>query len=62
MAGRMFEPFERGANAAAANIPGMGLGLYISRQIAERHGGTLDAESEGEGRGTTMILRLPTIA
>jgi signal transduction histidine kinase len=62
MAERMFEPFERGANAAAANIPGLGLGLYISRQIAERHGGSLGAESEGEGRGTTMILRLPTIA
>lgn len=56
---RIFQPFGRAPNAASANIPGMGLGLYISRQIAVAHGGTLRAESSGEGAGTTFCLRLP---
>ncbi len=56
---RIFEPFGRAANATGSNLPGMGLGLYISRRIAEAHGGSLRAESVGEGRGTTMTLRLP---
>jgi PAS domain S-box-containing protein len=55
----IFEPFGRASNAAASNIPGMGLGLYICRGIAEAHNGWLWAESEGEGRGTVMCLRLP---
>ena len=55
----IFEPFGRAPNAAARNIPGLGLGLYISRQIAERHGGRLWAESPGEGKGTTFRLWLP---
>ena len=38
---------------------GLGLGLYIARHLAERHGGTLVAESEGPGQGSTFTLRLP---
>jgi signal transduction histidine kinase len=57
---RIFEPFARASNAVARNIEGLGLGLYICRQIAEQHGGRLWAESEGEGMGTTMGLWLPT--
>lgn len=56
---RIFEPFNRAPNAVASTIPGMGLGLYICRQIAEAHGGRLWAESPGLGQGTTMNLRLP---
>jgi PAS domain S-box-containing protein len=56
---RIFEPFGRASNAAERNIPGLGLGLYISRQIVERHGGRLRAESLGEGRGTTFLMWLP---
>ena len=56
---RIFEPFGRASNAAERNIPGLGLGLYISRQIVERHGGRLWAESLGEGRGTTFQMWLP---
>ena len=55
----IFEPFGRASNAAASNIPGMGLGLYICRGIAEAHGGELWAESDGPGLGTTVYLRLP---
>lgn len=56
---RIFEPFGRAANAAVRNLPGMGLGLYICRQIAEAHAGRLWAESAGDGHGTTMFLKLP---
>lgn len=55
----IFQPFGRAPNAAAQNIPGMGLGLYVSRQIVQAHGGRLGAESAGEGRGTTLVLWLP---
>jgi len=58
----IFQPFGRAKNAEAANIPGLGLGLYICRQIAHRHGGRLWAESAGEGQGTTFSLWLPDIA
>jgi PAS domain S-box-containing protein len=56
---RIFEAFGRAANATERNIPGLGLGLFISRQIVERHGGRLWAESLGEGLGTTFHLWLP---
>ncbi|MDP8924081.1 MAG: GAF domain-containing protein [Chloroflexota bacterium] len=56
---RIFEPFGRAQNALERNIEGLGLGLYICRQIVEQHGGRLWAESAGEGQGTTMLLRLP---
>jgi signal transduction histidine kinase len=56
---RIFQPFGRATNAVTANIPGLGLGLYISRQIAQQHGGRLWAESSGEGQGTTLCLWLP---
>lgn len=59
---RIFEPFRRAPNAVASGLPGMGLGLHISRQIAEAHGGSLMAQSGGEGAGTTLTLWLPVSA
>ena len=56
----IFMPFGRAANAAASGVPGLGLGLYICRTIAARHGGRLWAESAGEGQGATFHLWLPT--
>lgn len=55
----IFEPFGRARNAAERHIPGMGLGLYVCRQIAVAHSGRLWAESAGEGQGTTFSLWLP---
>jgi len=40
-------------------VKGTGLGLFIVRSIAQRHGGSAYASSEGEGRGATVTLRLP---
>jgi PAS domain S-box-containing protein len=57
---RLFEPFERGTDANASGRS-IGLGLYISRQIVEAHGGTIDVRSS-EGEGTTFTVRLPRVA
>ena len=51
-------PCSTAANATAQNLPGMGLGLYISRQIVEAHGGRIWASSAGEGQGTTFTVSL----
>jgi signal transduction histidine kinase len=56
---RIFEPFGRAPNAAERQLPGLGLGLYICRNIVESHGGWIRAESPGEGQGTTISFWLP---
>jgi signal transduction histidine kinase/ActR/RegA family two-component response regulator len=38
---------------------GLGIGLYLARAIVERHGGTIEAESAGRGRGSTFTVKLP---
>jgi signal transduction histidine kinase len=53
----IFEPSYR-APEAAGTAPGLGLGLSIARQIALRHGGTLEAAA-ADARGTMLTLRLP---
>lgn len=57
---RIFEPFRRAesANDAAARSKGLGLGLYIARQIALVHGGDISVRST-EAEGTTFTVRLP---
>jgi signal transduction histidine kinase len=56
--GQVFERFHRGRQVSSTNYGGLGLGLYITRQIVERHGGTIWVESR-EGQGTTFYFALP---
>ncbi len=56
---RIFEPYERAISAS--KISGLGLGLYISKKIAEAHGGTIEVESL-PGRGATFTAIIPNKA
>lgn len=55
----IFQPFGRASNARTRQLQGMGLGLYLCRQIVDAHCGRIWAESPGEDNGTTVTLRLP---
>jgi signal transduction histidine kinase len=59
---RIFRRFHRAPGRLAAHVRGTGLGLFIVKSIVKRHGGSIAAESEGEGRGSTFRIRLPRAA
>jgi len=56
--GRLGHPFVRGAGRAST-FAGMGVGLYVARIVAEAHAGSLGLESDGDGKGTTVRVKLP---
>ncbi len=56
---QVFDRFYRGASPAVAKVPGVGLGLYISRQLAEHHSGSLVLESSTPEEGTVFTLAIP---
>jgi signal transduction histidine kinase len=51
--------YQAHAGGPLTSMAGMGLGLYISRQIVEQHGGTIEAEFPEDG-GTRFVVKLPT--
>jgi len=59
---RIFRRFYRVSSRSLAHVKGTGLGLFIVRSIARKHGGKVFAESAGEGQGTTVTLELPRSA
>jgi len=56
---KVFDPFFQVEGSRQGKTPGTGLGLPLSRELIELHGGTLWGESEGPGKGSTFKLRLP---
>ncbi len=57
---RIFEPFKR-SKSPRADIPGVGLGLSVARQLVLAHGGDIQVESR-PGAGSTFTVRLPLLA
>jgi signal transduction histidine kinase/ActR/RegA family two-component response regulator len=58
----IFTMFNQVADSPASVRGGLGIGLALAKQLAELHGGSLSAASEGRGRGSTFTLRLPLAA
>jgi PAS domain S-box-containing protein len=57
---QLFRRFYRAPNADAQHISGMGIGLYVVKEIVELHGGTVEVTSE-EGQGSTFAISLPLL-
>ncbi len=55
----IFKRFYRVSHRSLAHVKGTGLGLFIVKAIAQKHGGKVFAASEGEGEGTTVTMELP---
>ena len=59
---RIFDPFEQGNRSFERRLGGLGLGLAISKSLAQAHGGTLTAQSDGRDRGSTFIFSMPPLS
>lgn len=57
--GRVFELFGQGRRGLARSEGGLGIGLTIVRTLVQMHGGEVEARSEGRGRGSEFVVRLP---
>ncbi|MBL8214611.1 MAG: HAMP domain-containing histidine kinase [Bryobacterales bacterium] len=58
---QIFKRFYRVPGPLATKVKGTGLGLFIVKSVAKRHGGRVWAESEGPGTGSTFVLQLPVM-
>jgi hypothetical protein len=54
---RIFSPFEQGDSSIHSRYGGLGLGLSIARTLTKAHGGSLEVESDGRGRGAKFTAR-----
>ncbi|MCW1923927.1 PAS domain S-box protein [Luteolibacter arcticus] len=61
MLGRIFEMFTQMDRTLEKTTGGLGIGLSLVKGLVEMHGGTIEARSEGEGRGSEFIARLPMV-
>ena len=58
---KIFDAFEQGTESINRQFGGLGMGLAISRVLVEMHGGVLAAASDGEGKGATFTIDLPSV-
>jgi signal transduction histidine kinase len=56
---RVFDAYVQAERGSAASKSGLGLGLALARHLVELHGGTIMAYSDGPGRGSEFVVRLP---
>ncbi|HEY1765256.1 MAG TPA: ATP-binding protein [Opitutaceae bacterium] len=56
---RVFHAFDQGGRETTRRYGGLGLGMSLSRAVVVAHGGTIEAWSEGKGRGSTFTVHLP---
>jgi len=59
---RLFNAFEQAEKSLSRQFGGLGLGLAISKTMVELHGGSIEAHSEGKGKGAAFRVRLPLVA
>ena len=57
----IFERFRQGASSASRVHGGLGIGLALVRHLVEMHGGTVEAQSAGDGHGSTFVIRVPML-
>jgi len=62
MLGSVFDLFRQVDQSRARSHEGLGLGLMLVKRLVEMHGGSVEAHSEGTGRGSEFVVRLPVIA
>ncbi|MGB4335540.1 MAG: PAS domain S-box protein [Chromatiaceae bacterium] len=58
---RLFETFAQLGPTGERAQGGLGIGLSLARGLVEMHGGSIEARSEGPGKGTQLVVRLPTL-
>jgi len=58
----VFERYHQAETSGGRRAGGLGLGLSLARQLVEMRGGSVTAESEGEGKGATFTVKLPVRA
>jgi PAS domain S-box-containing protein len=61
MLARVFDAYVQAEDGSPASRAGLGLGLALVRHLIELHGGTVNAYSEGPGRGSEFVVRLPSV-
>ena len=57
----IFDLFVQGNHSPEQDRSGLGLGLTLTRNLIELHGGTVEARSDGPGRGSEFVVRLPIV-